>query len=116
MTEKVYSIIRQDPDPSALVKPYVEALRVESHGSILFGYAYHPAIYDQASKGPAVLMLHGHPGGDKNMDLADYVLGHFSKAERESIDDAIVQTIDAINTILDGDIDAAMNQHNKKAK
>lgn len=72
MTEKVYSIIRQDPDPSALVKPYVEALRVESHGSILFGYAYHPAFYDQASKGPAVLMLHGHPGGDKNMDLAEH--------------------------------------------
>lgn len=52
----------------------------------------------------------------KNMDLADYVLGHFSKTERENINNAIVQTIDAIETILDGDIDGAMNRHNQKVK
>lgn len=52
----------------------------------------------------------------KQMDLADYVLGHFSKAERESIDEAIGHTIDAVNKILDGDMDGAMNEHNKKAK
>ncbi len=52
----------------------------------------------------------------KNMDLADYVLGHFSKAERESINEAIVQTIDAVETILNGNIDSAMNQYNKKVK
>lgn len=50
----------------------------------------------------------------KGMDLADYVLGHFSKMERELINDAIVQTIDAIDTILKGDIDGAMNRYNTK--
>ena len=72
MTEETYCIVRQDPDPAAPVKPYVEGLRVESHGSALFGYALHPAFYDLDSKGPAVLMLHGHPGGTKNMDLAEH--------------------------------------------
>ncbi len=50
----------------------------------------------------------------RGMDLADYVLGHFSKMEREFIDDSIVQTIDAIDTILKGDINGAMNRYNTK--
>lgn len=50
----------------------------------------------------------------KRMDLADYVLGHFLKAERELINDAIVQTIDAIDTILQEGMDRAMNLYNKK--
>lgn len=52
----------------------------------------------------------------KHMDLVDYVLGHFTKVEGESINEAIEHTIDAISTILDGDMDGAMNEHNKKVK
>lgn len=72
LSEKIYRIIREDPDPAAPVKPYTEALKVDSHGSTLFGYALHPAFYDLDSTGPAILMLHGHPGGTKNMDLAEH--------------------------------------------
>lgn len=72
MSEKIYRIIREDPDPASPVKPHTEALKVDSHGSTLFGYALHPAFYDLDSTGPAILMLHGHPGGTKNMDLAEH--------------------------------------------
>lgn len=50
----------------------------------------------------------------RGMDLADYVLGHFSKMERELINEAIVQTIEAVDLILNDDMDGAMNHYNAK--
>lgn len=50
----------------------------------------------------------------KQMDLVDYVLGPFSKAERELVDEAIGRTIEAVDIILGETIDKAMNQYNKK--
>lgn len=46
------------------------------------------------------------------MDLADYVLGHFSPTEKNSITEAAKNTSEAIKIILDKDITAAMNQYN----
>jgi PTH1 family peptidyl-tRNA hydrolase len=50
----------------------------------------------------------------KEYDLADYVLGHFSKAEQEVMEDGYKDAIQAVELILQGDIDGAMNQFNKK--
>ncbi len=50
----------------------------------------------------------------KEYDLADYVLSHFSKAEKELMEDVYLQAIEAVELILQGEIDAAMNQFNKK--
>ena len=50
----------------------------------------------------------------KEYDLADYVLGHFSKAEKELMEDGYKNAMEAIEMILQGEIDAAMNQFNKK--
>lgn len=50
----------------------------------------------------------------KEYDLADYVLGHFSKAEREIMGDGYKNAIGAVEMIVRGDIDAAMNAFNKK--
>ena len=50
----------------------------------------------------------------KEYDLADYVLGHFSKAEKEFMEDGYKCAIEAVEMILQGEIDAAMNQFNKK--
>ena len=50
----------------------------------------------------------------KNYDLADYVLGHFSKAEREQIEAGYDRAAEAVRLILAGETDAAMNQYNKK--
>ena len=50
----------------------------------------------------------------KEYDLADYVLGHFSKSEKEQMGDGYKNAIEAIEMILQGEIDTAMNQYNKK--
>lgn len=50
----------------------------------------------------------------KEYDLADYVLGHFSKAEKEEMEEGCKHVIEAVELILQGDIDSAMNQFNKK--
>lgn len=53
----------------------------------------------------------------KNWDLADYVLGRFSKEERKKVDEAIDNSDRALKLILNGEVDAAMNAFNeKKAK
>ena len=46
------------------------------------------------------------------MDLADYVLGHFSVADRKLVDDGIKNASEAINIIIEKDINAAMNKFN----
>ena len=72
MLEKEYVITIQDPMLGTLVMPFNEGLQIESGGNKIFGRVLHPAFHDLKSIGPVVLMLHGHPGGDKNMDLAEW--------------------------------------------
>lgn len=50
----------------------------------------------------------------KGYDLADYVLGHFTKDEREVVDKAIIMATEAIKVILKDGTDQAMNQYNRK--
>ena len=52
----------------------------------------------------------------KGFDLADYVLGHFSKEERKQMDEAVLRATDAIRMIMTQDVDAAMNEYNRKAR
>lgn len=49
-------------------------------------------------------------------DLADFVLGHFSKSEREEMDEAEKEAADAIETILAETMEQAMNLYNRKRK
>ena len=46
------------------------------------------------------------------MDLADYVLGHFSAPEAKVMEEASERAADAIRTILTDGADAAMNRFN----
>ena len=48
------------------------------------------------------------------MDLADYVLGHFSAEDRKIVADAVKEAADAACEIIESGIDHAMNAHNKK--
>lgn len=52
----------------------------------------------------------------KGYDLADYVLGHFSKADRELMEDGYDSAVAAVSKILIGEIEAAMNEYNRKVK
>lgn len=49
-------------------------------------------------------------------DLADYVLGHFTKEEREVIDESIRNAAAAIEIMVTQGPDAAMNLYNKKVQ
>jgi len=50
----------------------------------------------------------------KGYDLADYVLGHFSGAERDMMDKASIEATEAIRSILNDGIDIAMGKYNRK--
>ncbi|MCI8597367.1 MAG: aminoacyl-tRNA hydrolase [Lachnospiraceae bacterium] len=47
-------------------------------------------------------------------DLADYVLGHFSKEDRNKVEEAIKCAADAVKLMVQDQTDAAMNLYNKK--
>ncbi|HCI24169.1 MAG TPA: aminoacyl-tRNA hydrolase, partial [Lachnospiraceae bacterium] len=51
----------------------------------------------------------------KGYDLADYVLGHFSGEELAIMKESLEKVCGAVELMLEGDVDAAMNQYNKKA-
>lgn len=52
----------------------------------------------------------------KMYDLADYVLGHFTKEEREVVDQAIIRATEAIRVIITEGVDKAMNLYNRKTE
>lgn len=49
-------------------------------------------------------------------DLADYVLGRFSKAERELMDEGYDRAVRAVELIVSDRMDEAMNEYNRKKK
>lgn len=49
-------------------------------------------------------------------DLADYVLGHFPKEEREIMDESAKRAADAVTVMITEGADAAMNLYNKKVQ
>lgn len=50
----------------------------------------------------------------KDWDLADFVLGHFTKEEREKLAGAMERAIEAIGYMINGEAAKAMNEYNKK--
>ena len=52
----------------------------------------------------------------KKYDLADYVLSHFSKAERELMEEGYQKAVKTVEMLLDGEMEAAMNEYNRKVK
>ncbi|MBQ9321730.1 MAG: aminoacyl-tRNA hydrolase, partial [Eubacterium sp.] len=49
-------------------------------------------------------------------DLADYVLGHFSKEDRKVVDEVIRDAADAVEMIISEGVDEAMNRYNSRGK
>ncbi len=52
----------------------------------------------------------------KGYDLSDYVLGHFSKAERERMEEGYDNAVRAAEMIVTGQLNEAMNEFNRKKK
>ena len=49
-------------------------------------------------------------------DLADYVLGHFSKDDRAKMQEGYTRAMHAAEMLVAGDVEQAMNEYNKKVK
>ena len=52
----------------------------------------------------------------KHYDLADWVLGHFSKEDKEVMNEGYKKAVKAVEMIVTDEVDAAMNEFNKKVK
>lgn len=52
----------------------------------------------------------------KKYDLADYVLGRFSKEEAQDMKEGYEKSVHAVVKILAGEMEAAMNEYNRKVK
>lgn len=52
----------------------------------------------------------------KGYDLADYVLGHFTKEEKEILKDSYQAAAEAALFVVQGEIEEAMNRYNRKGK
>ncbi len=50
----------------------------------------------------------------KGYDLADYVLGHFSKEEQLLMKEGVEKAVGAAKLMMNGEIDRAMNEFNRK--
>ena len=61
----------KDGNPNAVEPAHGVYIVFDSHGSRLFGRLLLPDFFDQDSRCPVVVMLHGHPGGDKNLDIGE---------------------------------------------
>lgn len=49
-------------------------------------------------------------------DLADYVLGHFSKEDRNIMEESYKRAVHAVELLAAGETEQAMNEYNKKVK
>lgn len=52
----------------------------------------------------------------KHYDLADYVLGHFTKEEKVVMEEGYGKALKAVEMMVCQETDAAMNEYNKKVK
>jgi PTH1 family peptidyl-tRNA hydrolase len=52
----------------------------------------------------------------KGYDLADYVLGHFTGDELKTMNESLKAVDGAVNLMLEGEVDKAMNDYNAKKK
>ena len=52
----------------------------------------------------------------RGRDLADYVLGHFSKEEKVLMEEGYDNAVHAAEMIVSGSVEAAMNEYNRKKK
>ncbi|MCI8293870.1 MAG: aminoacyl-tRNA hydrolase [Hespellia sp.] len=52
----------------------------------------------------------------KNYDLKDYVLGHFSKEEQEHMEEGFQHAVYAVGMLVQDEVQAAMNEFNRKKK
>src|ERR1700735_3458853 len=69
-SQRVTAAIASDPAPDKANPASMETVQVPSHGGFLNGLVY---VAAGAGPHPAVVLLHGFPGNEKNLDLAQAI-------------------------------------------
>src|ERR1700735_3819941 len=69
-SQRVTAAIASDPAPDKANPASMETVQVPSHGALLNGLVY---VAAGAGPHPAVVLLHGFPGNEKNLDLAQAI-------------------------------------------
>lgn len=88
------------------------SVRIRKKGSAGTHNGMRSVVYDlQSDQFPRIRI---GMGNNKNADLKDFVVGGFSKGEKEIFERAVVHTADAIECFLQFGIDKAMNEYNTK--
>ncbi len=64
------SPLTSDPQPDGMFPPSVEELTIVSNGARMSGFLY---LADGLGPHPTVVLLHGFPGNEKNLDIAQAV-------------------------------------------
>ena len=59
-----------DPKPGWIKAPTADGLVMDSHGDRIFGRYLSPALYSVDERRPVVILCHGFPGQEQNIDLA----------------------------------------------
>src|SRR6202167_905560 len=62
--------INTDPAPDKTNPPTIDTLQLPSHGALLNAFIY---VAPGAGPHPAVILLHGFPGNERNLDLAQAI-------------------------------------------
>lgn len=68
--QQLSSAITTDPEPNKTYPAAMETFQIPSHGAMLNALAY---IAEGAGPHPVVILLHGFPGNEKNLDLAQAI-------------------------------------------
>ena len=91
----------------------VGAIRVRKSGSA-GGHNGMKSIINHLGTDKFMRVRMGVGDKPKGYDLADYVLGHFTKEERELMDEASIHALKAVEIIISQSVEDAMNTFNKK--
>jgi pimeloyl-ACP methyl ester carboxylesterase len=68
--QQLPAAITTDPAPDKIYPAVIETFQIPSHGAMLNALAY---VAEGAGPHPVVLILHGFPGNEKNLDLAQAI-------------------------------------------
>jgi pimeloyl-ACP methyl ester carboxylesterase len=68
--QQISPAITTDPPPDKAFPAAMETFQIPSHGAMLNALAY---IAEGAGPHPVVILLHGFPGNEKNLDLAQAI-------------------------------------------
>lgn len=91
----------------------VGSIRVRKHGSA-GGHNGMKSIIAHLSTEEFQRIRVGIGEKPPKMDLADWVLGHFPKEDKEHLEDGLKDACDAVLLLLNKEPDEAMNRYNRK--